>query len=71
MPAKPGDRITVYSTVVGGKERDGEVVAARGRDGGPPYLVRWDDTGAESLLFPGSDTVVRSSGSTDRVASEA
>ena len=26
-------------------------------DGGPPYLVRWDD-GHESLSFPGSDSTV-------------
>ena len=26
----------------------------RGEDGGPPYLVRFDD-GAESLIFPGPD----------------
>jgi hypothetical protein len=26
--------------------------------GGPPYIVRWDDTGHETLFFPGSDAVV-------------
>jgi Domain of unknown function (DUF1876)/Domain of unknown function (DUF1918) len=35
------------------------VVSVRNADGSPPYLVRWADTGDESLVFPGADTVVR------------
>jgi hypothetical protein len=31
------------------------VEEVRGDDGGPPYMVRWDDTGRATLLFPGSD----------------
>ena len=31
----------------------------RGEDGGPPYLVRWDDTDHPTLLFPGSDCIVK------------
>jgi hypothetical protein len=31
------------------------VEEVRGDDGDPPYLVRWDDTGRTTLLFPGSD----------------
>ena len=31
-------------------------VEVRGEDGGPPYLVRFDD-GHETLLFPGADCV--------------
>nr|SBO96077.1 hypothetical protein BN4615_P5593 [Nonomuraea gerenzanensis] len=27
-------------------------------DGSPPYLVRWLDTGRESLVFPGRDARV-------------
>lgn len=71
VPAAPGDRIIVHSTHVGGRERDGEVIAVRGADGGPPYLVRWSDTGAETLLFPGSDTVIHHGGVTERVRREA
>ncbi|WP_324651841.1 DUF1918 domain-containing protein [Georgenia sp. H159] len=62
MSAAPGDRVVVHSTKVGGHTRDGEVVAARGEDGGPPYVVRWSDTGVESLLFPGPDTVIHHGG---------
>ncbi|WP_418605210.1 DUF1918 domain-containing protein [Georgenia sp. SUBG003] len=56
--AHPGDRIIVRSGAVGGRDRDGEVLEARGPGGTPPYLVRWSDTGKVSLVFPGPDTVL-------------
>lgn len=71
MPATPGDRIIIHATRVGGHERDGEVVAVRGADGGPPYVVRWSDTGQESLFFPGSDSVVHHGGASERLPGEA
>ncbi|MCU0301721.1 MAG: DUF1918 domain-containing protein [Candidatus Nanopelagicales bacterium] len=55
MKAAPGDRITVASTHVGEPVRDGEILEARGSDGGPPFLVKWSDDGHESLVFPGPD----------------
>lgn len=58
MRASAGDRIVTASGVVGGQVRDGVVVEARGRDGAPPYVVRWSDTGEETLVFPGPDTRV-------------
>jgi hypothetical protein len=42
----------------GGRPRDAEVLEVRGADGGPPYLVRWEDTGRTSLHYPGSDARV-------------
>lgn len=65
-PIAPGDRIVVNATHVGGHYREGEVVAVRGQDGGPPYLVRWSGTEAETLFFPGSDAVVKAAGEGDR-----
>nr|WP_306307088.1 DUF1918 domain-containing protein [Nocardia cerradoensis] len=35
-------------------ERTGEIIEARGSDGAPPYVVRFED-GHESLVFPGPD----------------
>lgn len=67
MYATPGDRVVVHATRHGGHDRDGEILAVRASDGGPPYLVRWSDTGRESLLFPGSDTEVHHNGLTERV----
>jgi hypothetical protein len=59
MQASVGDRIVTASGVVGGAVRDGVVVECPHDDGSPPYRVRWSDTGEESLVFPGPDTVVR------------
>lgn len=59
MQAKTGDRIHVNGMHVDDHERDGEILEVRGTDGAPPYVVRWLDTGHETLVFPGPDAVVR------------
>lgn len=59
MRAAVGDRIVIRGHHVGEPARDGEVLEVRGADGGPPYLVKWSDTGHESLFFPGSDATVQ------------
>lgn len=58
MRAHPGDQILIRGHHVGEHVRKGEVIEVHGDDGGPPYLIRWDDDGHESLLFPGSDAVI-------------
>ena len=58
MQATVGDRIIVRSVHVGEHDRDGEVLEVRGKDGAPPYLVRWSDTGHDGLFFPGPETVI-------------
>lgn len=58
MKAKVGDRIVIRGHRVGEHDRDGEVLEVRGTDGGPPYLVRWGDSGHETLFFPGSDATI-------------
>jgi hypothetical protein len=40
-------------------ERDAEILEVRGEDGGPPYVVRWEDSGHEALVFPGPDATVQ------------
>lgn len=57
MQANTGDRLHVHGNTVGEPDRIGEIVEVRGEDGGPPFLVRFDD-GAEKLVFPGPDAVV-------------
>lgn len=59
MHAVPGDEIIVRGHHVGEHERRGEVLEVHGDDGDPPYLVRWDDDGHESLFFPSTDAVVK------------
>jgi len=58
VKASVGDRITVLGHQVGERKRDGEVLEVRGDDGGPPYVVRWED-GHESLFFPGNDANIK------------
>ena len=58
MKAAVGDRIVTASGVVGGAVRDGVITECPHDDGSPPYRVRWSDTGEETLVYPGADTVV-------------
>jgi hypothetical protein len=58
MHAKPGDQIVVKGHHIGEPDRKGEVLEARGPDSSGPYLVRWDDTGHVTLLYPGTDVVI-------------
>jgi len=58
MKAAVGDRIVTASGVVGGAVRDGIVTECPHGDGSPPYRVRWSDTGEETLVYPGADTIV-------------
>jgi hypothetical protein len=57
MRATVGDRLHVHGNVVGRQDQMAEIIEVRGRDGEPPYLVRFPD-GHESLVFPGSDASV-------------
>lgn len=54
MRAAVGDQLHVQGRVVGRGETIAEVLEVRGEDGGPPYLVRYED-GHEALVFPGTD----------------
>jgi hypothetical protein len=56
--ARPGDRFVVSGHHVGEPEHEGEILKALGENGGPPYLVLWDD-GHRSEVFPGPDAYVR------------
>ena len=58
MQARVGDRIVIRGHHVGEAIRDGEILEVRGPDGGPPYIVRWEDSGHETLFFPGSDALI-------------
>jgi len=55
MFAQVGDELIIEGHEVGRPRRIGRVEEVRGDDGGPPYMVRWDDTGRTTLLFPGPD----------------
>jgi hypothetical protein len=58
MRAGVGDRLMVRGHRAGDPIQGAEVLEVRGADDGPPYLVRWDRDGHESLLVPSSDVTV-------------
>jgi hypothetical protein len=68
MQASVGDRIIVKGLHLGEPDRDGEILAVEGRDGAPPYQVRWAADGHISLFFPSSDAVVEHHGRMNRAA---
>lgn len=59
MRARRGDHIILAAEQLGHPTRDGEILEVRGRDGAPPYVVRWSD-GHEGTIFPGPGTILRS-----------
>ena len=59
MKAQTGDRLVMEGAHVGTPRRVGIVLEVHGKDGSPPYRVRWLDNGHETLCFPGSDTHVQ------------
>ena len=65
MHAHPGDQIRIKGHHVGDADRRGEILATRGTDGSPPFVVRWDDSGHEVLFFPGNDAVIDHLASTE------
>ncbi|MCD2443353.1 DUF1918 domain-containing protein [Agromyces sp. SYSU K20354] len=54
MQAAVGDRLVIHGKQVGQADRHGEILEVRGENGGPPFLVKFDD-GHETLLYPGAD----------------
>jgi hypothetical protein len=56
--ARPGDQFVVAGHHLGERERQGKILEVMGQNGGPPFLVRWDD-GHTSEVFPAEDAYVR------------
>lgn len=52
-----GDRLVVRAHRQGDMPRDAEILEVLG-DNGPPYRVRWESDGHESIIYPGSDATV-------------
>ncbi len=67
MRAGVGARIVVCGHRAGWPDRECEVVQVRSASGGPPYLVRWSESGRETIPFPGPDAVI---GNDDRERGE-
>ncbi|HVQ88617.1 MAG TPA: DUF1918 domain-containing protein [Actinomycetes bacterium] len=58
MHASVGEKLVLHANHVGEPDRLGEILEVRGTDGGPPFLVKFDD-GHEGLVFPGPDAEVK------------
>ncbi|MGO9383817.1 MAG: DUF1918 domain-containing protein [Mycobacterium sp.] len=58
MEANVGDWLVIKSGRIGHRDLRGLITAVRSPDGGPPYRVRWLDTGEEATVFPGPDAIV-------------
>jgi Domain of unknown function (DUF1918) len=48
MKARVGDRLVL----AGGPDRYGVVVGVLGKDGAPPYIIRWRSHGHVAMVFP-------------------
>ena len=58
MQAKAGDMLVIRGHRVGEHERNARIIEVRGPEGGPPYLIEWDDEPGEHLFFPGPEADV-------------
>ena len=58
MQVSIGDRIIIKPHHAGEHFRDCVVVEIHGPDGQPPYVVRWADSGHDTLFFPGPDVTI-------------
>jgi hypothetical protein len=62
MKAAVGDKLVIRGHQVGQHERHATIVEVRGEEGGPPYVIHWDDdphdVPEDHLFFPGSDADV-------------
>ena len=57
--AAPGDRLVVSAHHQGEGELDAEILEVCGEDGGPPYVVRWEQDGHVSRLYPAEDVHIQ------------
>ena len=58
MEAHVADRLVIKGHRAGEGEKIAEILEVRGKNGEPPYVVRWYDDGRESFVLPGSDASI-------------
>jgi hypothetical protein len=66
MQATLGDWLVTEGKDINHHARRGQIIAVESPDGAPPYRVRWEDNGHESLCYPGPDTHVVKASQTDQ-----
>jgi Domain of unknown function (DUF1918) len=58
MKATVGDWLVIKGTTTELADQRGLITEVHGRDGSPPYVVRWLSSGHEATVFPGSDALI-------------
>jgi Domain of unknown function (DUF1918) len=58
VKASKGDRLISRGHRAGEPDRDAEILEVKGKDGGPPYVVRWSNDGRVGVFFPGPDALI-------------
>ena len=58
MKANTGDRLVVMSRHLDEAVEEGEIIEVHGADGDPPFVVRWEGSEHDSLVYPGPDARV-------------
>jgi len=53
LRARPGDTLVIDGAGMPGVPRTGVIITVAGRDGAPPYLVRWTTGDYQSRISPG------------------
>lgn len=55
MEAAVGDFLVIPPGHVDGPRRIGLIQEVHGADGAPPYVVKWEEDGRTTIVFPGPD----------------
>ena len=55
MQATAGDFLIIASPHLDEPSRIGLIEEVHGDDGAPPYVVKWEEDGRTTIVFPGSD----------------
>jgi hypothetical protein len=58
MKANAGDRLVVMSRHLDEAVEEGEIIEVHGTDGDPPFVVHWEHSEHDSLVYPGPDARV-------------
>ncbi|MET8568313.1 DUF1918 domain-containing protein [Streptomyces sp. NPDC004783] len=58
MHAMKGDQLVQHGRVVGEHDKVAEIIEVMGKEGSPPYRVRFED-GHEAVCSPGPDSEIR------------
>ncbi|WP_434318622.1 DUF1918 domain-containing protein [Leifsonia sp. P73] len=62
MQAKTGDFLVIASNHLEESPRVGIIEEVHGDDGAPPYVVKWEEDGRTTIVFPGSDAHIEQRG---------